>query len=79
MRIWTTKEIMALRGALRRGLSLDAIAQLLPRHSCRRRIIAQARKERVGKLLPLQKELREFLTRTEPQSGKIEKSPSADR
>jgi hypothetical protein len=70
MRIWTTKEIMTLRGALRRGLSLDAIAQLLPRHSARD-IIAQARKERIGKSLPLQKELREFLT-DKPQSGKIE-------
>jgi hypothetical protein len=77
MRVWTTKEIMALRGALRRGLSLDAIAQLLPRHSARG-IIAQARKERIDKSLPLQNELREFLT-DKPQSGKIESAFSTDR
>jgi hypothetical protein len=70
MSIWTTKEVLALRGALRRGLSLDAIAQLLPRHSARG-IIAQARKERIGKPLLLQKELRELLT-DKPQSGEIE-------
>jgi hypothetical protein len=56
MRNWTTKEILALRGALRRGLSLDAIARLLPRHSARG-ITLQARKEQVGKALPLLKEL----------------------
>ncbi len=66
MRNWTTKEILTLKRALRHGLSPEAIAQLLSRHSVQG-IIAQARKERVGKPLPLQTELpRISLTRTPP-------------
>ena len=52
---WTTKEILSLKRAFRRGLSPDAIAQLLPRHSVRA-IIAQARKEGVRKSLSPQTE-----------------------
>jgi len=48
MRNWTTKEMLTLKRALQRGLSPDAIAQLLPRHSTQA-ISAQARKERVSK------------------------------
>jgi Ca2+-binding EF-hand superfamily protein len=68
VRAWTTKEILTLKRAIRRGLRPDAIAQLLPRHSVRG-IIAQTRKERVRKSLPPQKEAR----RT-PVAGLEEKS-----
>lgn len=50
MRNWTTKEILTLKRAIRRGLEADAIAQLLPRHSVQA-IAAQTRKERAKKLL----------------------------
>jgi hypothetical protein len=55
MRSWTTKEILTLKRAIRRGLEADAIAQLLPRHSARA-IAAQTRKERRKKPLPPQRE-----------------------
>jgi hypothetical protein len=55
MRNWTTKEILALKRACRRGLSPEAIAALLPRHSVRG-IVARAHKERISvKGLPDQK------------------------
>jgi hypothetical protein len=44
MRNWTTKEILILKRAYRRGLSPDAITELLPRHSVRG-IVVRARKE----------------------------------
>jgi len=46
MRNWTIKEILILKRACRRGLSPDAIAELLPRHSVRG-IVVRARKEQI--------------------------------
>jgi hypothetical protein len=60
VRIWTAKEILMLKRAIRRGLHPDAIAPLLPRHNVRA-IIAQTRKERGRKSLPLQREARRSL------------------
>jgi hypothetical protein len=66
MRNWTTKEMLTLKRALQRGLTPDAIAQLLPRHSVRA-IIARTRNERVSKwLLPRKEAPRISLTKTPP-------------
>ncbi len=46
VRNWTTKELLTLKRAVRRGLNLDEIAKLLPRHRVDV-IISRARRERV--------------------------------